>query len=141
MEKRAVVDANVVAKWYLVEKFSEQAPRLRDMHVSGEIELVAPELLIFEVLNAIRYSGAFSLKELQQVATSLLSYGIRFYPIKRNLAERVVEISVENDITVYDASYIALSEELGAVMYTADESFIKRVKKRHKRVVKHISEL
>jgi len=53
----------------------------------------------------------------------------------------VVEISVKNDITVYDASYIALSEELGAVMYTADESFIKRVKKRHKRVVKHISEL
>ena len=75
------------------------------------------------------------------MATSLLSYGIRFYPFKRNLAERVVEISVENDITVYDASYIALSEELGAVMYTADESFIKRVKKRHKRVVKHISEL
>ena len=62
MEKQAVVDASVVAKWYLVEKFSEQALRLRDMHISGEIELVAPELLYLRFLIQLDIVEPFPLK-------------------------------------------------------------------------------
>ena len=59
MARPVVVDASVVAKWYLEEEYTEKALKLRDMHVNGEIELTAPELLLFEVLNAIRYSRFF----------------------------------------------------------------------------------
>lgn len=48
---------------------------------------------------------------------------------------------MENDIMVYDASYIALSEDLKSLMYTADEELVERVKKRHGKLVKHLSEL
>jgi len=65
MARPVVVDASVVAKWYLEEEYTEKALKLRDMHVNGEIELTAPELLLFEVLNAIRYSGVFPVGELR----------------------------------------------------------------------------
>ncbi len=54
----AVVDASVVVKWLVEEEGSERALRLRDRYIDGKIEIIAPELITFEVLNALRYEGA-----------------------------------------------------------------------------------
>ena len=49
--------------------------RLCDAHVSGNIKIVVPMLLIYEVLNALKYSKAYSEKELVELAQSLNKYG------------------------------------------------------------------
>ncbi len=50
-----VVDASVVVKWFVKEEGSEEALRLRDRYVEGEIQIIAPELITFEVLNALYF--------------------------------------------------------------------------------------
>ena len=35
MEKKIVVDASVVAKWYLIEEYSDNAIKLRNDYVRG----------------------------------------------------------------------------------------------------------
>jgi len=97
MEK-VVVDASVVVKWYINEDYSENARELRNMYINGQIELIAPELLPYEVLNALKYSNYFKKEELVQIAKSLTFYGFILFPLTGKLAEKTVEIAVSKDV-------------------------------------------
>ena len=137
MEK-VVADASVIVKWFVDEIYSDNAKELRDMYINGSIEITAPELMPYEVLNALKYTGMFTEEELTMAARSLSLYGFRLYSLSGKLAEKTVEVAVQNDVTVYDASYVALAEELNSKLYTADEKLIERV---DKDFILHISEL
>ncbi|MGB9895581.1 MAG: type II toxin-antitoxin system VapC family toxin [Thermoproteota archaeon] len=50
-----VVDASVIVKWFVEEENSDNAIKIRDKYIEGEIKLVAPEIITFEVLNALYY--------------------------------------------------------------------------------------
>jgi len=139
--EQVVSDASVVVKWFIQEEHSDKALKLRDMHVNGEVYITAPELLPFEVLNALKYSGLFKLEELKIAAISLSSYGIELYSLEGKLAEKALEIAVERDITVYDAAYIALAQELNTILYTADRKLIRKVGKKYSEIVLHISKV
>ncbi len=124
--ERVVADASVIAKWFVDEIHSDKARELRDRYINGNIEIVAPELMPYEVLNALKYTGLFTAEELVMAAKSLSLYGFRLYSLSGKLAEKTVEISVQRDVTIYDASYVALADELGAKLYTADKKLIER---------------
>ena len=49
MIKQMVVDANVITKWYIEEENSDKARILQERLVEGELELIIPPLLFFEV--------------------------------------------------------------------------------------------
>jgi len=53
----AVVDASVVVKWFVEEENSSKAIEIRDKYVNAELKLIAPEILLFEVLNALFYKN------------------------------------------------------------------------------------
>ena len=52
-----------------------------------------------------------------------------------------MEVAFDNDITIYDASYIALAMIKDALVYTADERLIGRLKEEYLKYVKSIREL
>jgi predicted nucleic acid-binding protein len=64
---------------------------------------------------------------------------IRIFDLSGDFAIKSIEIAMEKDITVYDASYVALAVTLNAIMYTADEKLLNRVKDFN--CVKYIKEL
>lgn len=113
-----VVDASVVAKWYIPEQHHEEARELRDEYLDGPHTLLAPALLPFEVLNALKYSGQYEGDRLVDAATTLPEYGIEL--ITYGDAGPVAEIAVDLDITLYDSSYLALAHTNDATVYTAD---------------------
>ncbi|ERH03165.1 MAG: putative nucleic acid-binding protein, contains PIN domain protein [Halonotius sp. J07HN6] len=117
-----VVDTSVVVKWYLPEQHHEAARALRDSYLEGEVDLVAPELLPFEAINALRYSGHFDGEQLAAAARSLSEYGIDL--VSFNDAGPVADIATDLDITVYDAAYVALAERRDTTAYTADETLL-----------------
>jgi len=124
-----VADASIVVKWFLEEEFSRDARRLRDDYVSDLVELEAPALLPFEVLNAVRYAGVFSNDELRRVAEALDAFAVPTRPLEGPLAVAAVDIASSTDLTVYDASYVALAHELGATLYTADQALLRATKR------------
>ena len=68
MERReVVVDASVVVKWFIEEEFSREARLLRDAYADGLVDIVTPSLLPYEVLNALKYSGAFGFASLYKL--------------------------------------------------------------------------
>ncbi|UXD21308.1 twitching motility protein PilT [Ignicoccus pacificus DSM 13166] len=128
MERKVVVDASVVVKWFIEEEYSEQALKLLDAYKEGLLDLVAPSLLPYEVLNALKYSNVFGEDELKEVAIVLESLQITTFELRSDHARRSLEIAMRKGVTVYDASYVALAELENAAFYTADEKLLRKVK-------------
>jgi len=136
-----VVDASVVVKWFVEEENSDKAIKIRDKYIEGEIELIAPEIINFEVLNALYYKKLFSESELKEISEALDSYSFSLYSLKGEYAEKTIEVALKNNITIYDASYIALSIIKNTYMYTADEKLVERLKENYLKYIRKIKEV
>jgi predicted nucleic acid-binding protein len=114
-----VVDASVVLKWFLPERWSDEARKLLDEPVG----LLAPDLLYAEVGNAVwkrvrmrELSGPLARRMVADIAT------IAVRPVaSRVLLKDAIGIAVSAGITVYDAMYLALAVRLRTYVVTADE--------------------
>lgn len=131
-----VVDTSVVVKWYIPEQHHEQARTLRDEYLDGTFDLVAPALMPFEALNALKYSGHYTGDRLHEASQSLSEYGITLVPF--NKAGPVAEIATTLDITSYDAAYIALAQKLDTKAYTADGTLLDDLNDEYSEFADHI---
>ena len=131
-----VVDTSVVVKWYIPEQHHEQARALRDAYLDGAFDLVAPALMPFEAVNALKYSGYYDGERLEDASKSLLGYGIELVPF--NDIGSIAEVADTLEITVYDAAYIALARKLDADIYTADGNLLDDLNEAHSGLAKHI---
>lgn len=119
-----VVDASVVTKWFLVEQDSHDAIRLRDDFATARIVLTVPTLLFYEVMNALRFSGEFKEAELGIAAKSLSKYQFNIWRPRGKLLESSSQLSLREDLTVYDACYVALAQRLRSRVITEDQEMI-----------------
>jgi predicted nucleic acid-binding protein len=111
-----VVDASVLAPALADDSADGDVARAR---LRGET-LVAPELIDLEVLSVYRrqvWAGALDVNRAETALTDLLDLALRRVPHARLLG-RCWEL--RENLTVYDASYVALAERLDAVLVTGD---------------------
>ena len=83
---------------------------------------IAPELLMAEsanVLNKKRKSAELTAIEGERLLTSIIELPIRLFP-HRPLIPRAFELAMECNLSVYDTLYLALAENRGAIVFTAD---------------------
>ena len=128
--ERVVVDASVILKFFVNEAHSEAAHRLRDSRISGKISLIAPSLLFYEVMNAVRYSKArrFTVEEQKVIAEAMENYAFTLFGLDADLMNRTIDVAAKHNISFYDAAYVALAINTGSKLYTADEKLIKAAK-------------
>lgn len=121
----AVVDASVVAKWFLPEADTEASVLLRARHVSGDLRLVAPDLLVYEVANALRYHPHVGSDRLAEHMEDLFAFDLGLEPTSEASMTAAVHTAFRLGLSIYDASYIALAQRLDSIVYTADESMLR----------------
>ena len=142
MQSRHVVaDASVVVKWVIPETYSDEASRLRDDHLSGEVAVHAPDLIFLEVASALRKYVTRGLISENQAKEALLLIGdaeIHLEHIDSELARSALELSLNLGVTVYDAAYIAIALRLSAPLYTSDEKLLLNSKVKGLGIVRHI---
>ena len=131
------VDASVVAKWFVEEEHTDEALELRDDYVARLVDIASPELLPFEVLNALRYNPNIGENQLKRAAGALDGYSLWLFPLTGELAERCLENALRHGISVYDSAYLSLGEVRGILVYTADR---KLIDKAGDRTLRHISD-
>ena len=127
--QKMVVDASLVVKWFISEEYSNLALEIRDHLVEGQVELYAPNLLLYEVLNALKYSNLFSRENLADAVTSLENYGIIQLPLNGEYAQKTMQLAVEQNISIYDAAYVSLTDFMGIIAYSADKKLVDTVQK------------
>ena len=117
-----IVDASVVAKFYFLEDGSEQA---RAILTSG-IVIAAPGLLLIEIASVAATKvrrGVSTREEARRVVASLGELVDEFVPLG-GLAGRVFSIASDSGCSAYDATYLALAQERGVRLLTADRRLV-----------------
>ena len=124
--ERIVADASVIIKFFINELYSKQARSLMEVFVRKEIELLEPPLLLYEVINGVRYSRAkkFTESEIKAIIESMVNFDFKWLDINSEIAYLATEISLRYNVSFYDASYVALAKAMGADLYTADNKLI-----------------
>ncbi len=125
---RYVVDASVVVKSLLPEAGSEYADAVLASHRGGELILVAPELVIAEVANAIHKKAfvrrTIALAEAEKAFADFLKLGLYLYPL-RDLAENAFRLAITHRHPIYDAFYVALAQRESCSLITADSRLLR----------------
>ena len=115
-----VIDASAAAKWFLEEEHTDKALSLRNAHLEGKISLTAPDILIYEVANALNYNPKVSDDDLGARVQDLLDYDLDLVPPSFEYSARTVRTARKLSISVYEASYVALSDMIATNLVTAD---------------------
>jgi predicted nucleic acid-binding protein len=126
MNPKTVIDASVVVKWFTKETGHAQAAALRDAHIHRNTTLAAPDLLVYEIANALRYSPNLEASDVKLAVKSLNMLGVVLYPPSEKMISRAIDLSDKFSTTIYDASYIALAEELDTHLVTADNKLVSK---------------
>lgn len=121
---KLVIDASVVLKWFLKdEKYGERALDLLDRFVRGELDLAAPSLMVYEVINGLviaQRKGRIAEEKVLSSISGFLNLGITFVDVA-GLEARVLHFCLVYDRSAYDASYLAVAEEQSLALVTGDE--------------------
>ncbi|MBS3920522.1 MAG: type II toxin-antitoxin system VapC family toxin [Deltaproteobacteria bacterium] len=128
--KECVLDTSVVLKWFsgFGENDLDQALRLRQNLLDRSILFVIPELLFYELANALRYNPNFSAKDVNEALDSVFDMGLEVRRADKKVMEDAITIGFKFNIPVYDAYFVALSRIEGKPLITADYKFVERMK-------------
>ena len=123
-----VVDASITIKWVIPEVLSEAADLLRD----GDHELLAPDLVLVEVANALwRKTRAEEISAREaDVALDLVQQSALDLHPTGPLLPRAMEMARRLDHPVYDCVYLALAEREQTALVTADQRLLRRLSSR-----------
>ena len=125
-----VVDASVVAKWYIAEEDSEKAVQIRNLHAAGKVTLTSPVLVLFEVGNTLSKHPSLDGQDAARAFQSLLDLGLKLRSFaESSLLQSTFLVSRELGITFYDAAYVVLTSEAEAAwLITADKDLYIKTK-------------
>jgi predicted nucleic acid-binding protein len=130
--KRIVIDASVVLKWYLADEgYSQKALSILDKYVSNEIDILAPSLLEYEVINGLiiaKKRGRIQEKKILTAIDGFMSLEIRLINLSLYYLKVIHYCKIYNR-SAYDASYLALADDEGISLVTADKGLYNVVKK------------
>lgn len=126
------VDAGVCTRWLIPgEEHETQALKLRDDYAQGKIEVYAPALLTFEVLNTLWKTferKLINLEETRTLCTAFVKLAPKTVALNREDLENTLQIATTHHITFYDASYITTTSKTKSTLVTADKNLQRTAK-------------
>lgn len=124
-----IVDASIVFKWFDAnEQLHAVAQALLKRHLSGEEEILVPNLLLYEVTNAWVTKTRLGQEEISDNLTRLEKYKLNIAPVDFKLLHSISRFSKNYGISAYDATYAILAQEREYDLITADDKFANKVK-------------
>lgn len=82
---------------------ADAALRLRDDYADRAVDIASPDLLPYEVLNALRHDPGLGERQLKEIAEALDKYSLWLTPLEGDLACACVENAMRHGISVYDS--------------------------------------
>ena len=126
-----VIDASVVLKWYLMdEECGQEAFSILEQHVAGDVALLAPTILPYEVLNALLVAERRD--RIAEGVTEEAFYG--FLELQINFLDPFVDyldtltLARSYHRSIYDESYISLAKKNNIDFVTGDKRLFNAVK-------------
>lgn len=119
-----VIDASVALKWYLKEEHRDIAQRMLDRLLNGSMTILQSPLLALEVINSLRsaiLSKRLSKEEVVAATDDFFALEMqRMEPFTNDEYRRMLALSLQCIISMYDASYLVSAQRMQCHVYTAD---------------------
>jgi predicted nucleic acid-binding protein len=128
MRLRFAVDASVILKWFSKnrEKDLEKALQIREDFRNRKIDLFAPELLIYEIVNVLRYKETLKDELILKAIQSIFAMEI-LTPVNMPIMKDALKLARKHNITVYDSTYLSFAQHSGFYLITADRKFFQKL--------------
>ena len=128
----AVIDSNIALSWFFPdEESSAEATRLLVDFRANRVRLIVPSLWEYEVINTLHVGvlrGRISRQEGDDYCQTLLDMNVEFHEFKL-LALAARKLAIRHNLTIYDASYLALAELYRCEFYSFDKQLVKAARK------------
>ena len=122
-----MLDSSVLTKWYVNEQDSALAISLQQHFIDNKIQLIIADLSLFEVANALRYSGLFTTDDILTAMEALQALGMPCLGYEEQIFNRAVQLSADCAIAIYDSYLVALAEQQSIDFITADGKLLRKV--------------
>jgi len=116
----SVLDASVLLKWFIEESGSELALDLKSLYLNREIEIIIPDLALYEIPNVLRFKRSIPESQLRSVMQAFWLLDIEIVAPNEALLEEGIHLSFATGLSFYDCSYLALARQIDATLITAD---------------------
>jgi predicted nucleic acid-binding protein len=132
-----VIDAGVILKGYFADEAGyEYAQLIIKEYAEGLVELHAPHLIMYEVVNALVVAGnrhRLGKEQIHEIIAEIKEIEINLINISD--IQRLFDISLKYGRSAYDAAYIFLAESLNMKLVTADTKLYNAVKSKIPEVI------
>ena len=130
MNERVVLDTSVVVRWFRQEEVAaREALTYRTAYLGGEISIVLPTLMLYELSNVLRYKKDLTAEQVVQAVQSLVDMDLGWADPSSDLLGRAIHIARRCEVSVYDAVFVALAQAISATFVTADDRLAQRVQR------------
>lgn len=117
-----VLDCSVAAKWVLPEPDRAPALRLFEQYASGEVVLIAPDLLLAEFASLLAKRTRrkqVSTEQAHEAFSLLTKCAPRLFDTRPRFS-RALDLSLRRQLSLWDCVYLDLALELDCPVLTAD---------------------
>ncbi len=120
--KTYVLDNSALIPLFFEEEGTEFIQKILQ---ETDVEFIAPEFIVIELSNVFTTGVRRQKITLSEAAQYLymfqqLSLDLKRYPIKKNL-QHVLNLATQTGLSFYDAVYLGLAEQQGAILVTHDK--------------------
>jgi len=135
-KKRYVLDTSVITKWYYKKEEEDlyDASIIYDILGSKNYIFFAPDLLIYELLNIYRIKLALDNLSINKIISELYDL-IVILGINKDTFSKAFLTARKLNISFYDSIYLSLSEDLDALLITADKKLYEAVKDKNRKII------
>lgn len=123
-----VLDASVAIKWFFEESDSDKASVLQVELHNQTVKAIVPQLFFFEIANVIKTKPKSTIAELNTAIKILFDLPFITSPIDAKTLTRAAFYAHKYNLSIYDASYLALAKINQAILLSADDKMVKQVK-------------
>lgn len=124
---KCVVDTSVCIKNFISDSLTPKVNQLFDHLDNPDTEIFVPDLFYIECANVFwKYvrAGMYTAAEVRVDLATLKSFPLRVVSTA-DLMEDAVSIAVTHGISAYDASYVALSQQVNTILLTLDQRLVR----------------
>jgi predicted nucleic acid-binding protein len=128
-QETIILDSSVVFKWYYFKNESgvETAMSLYEKTISRYFHVLAPELLLYEVINTFKSRTEIDSALLEKILHKLF-HTLIFIKLDSTDYINAYDISKKTNNSIYDSIYIAISKKYMAPFITADRKLYESLK-------------
>jgi len=116
-----IVDASVLLSAFFPDEVQPQAQALLRQHAAGQVRLKAPELIKYEVSNAVWQAerrGRISEAQAAEILQTTAALHVDLLPLEWG---EMLPLARRFGRSAYDADYLTLAEKLNEQLVTGDK--------------------